>query len=399
MIPLLAAMPTIDAELSEWSNVPAIVIAHTLRGKPTATAAARVARVGDTLVVAVHVQDDHFLPGGDHVEVWLGEPGALDDEAVATDDLRDALNGADESAARQIQQILAARRQDRPEQHLVFGVNVTPVRTVPMDTRADLPNAVRIAPDGWNAEITVPLTELRRVATLQLTQLAVRVDVVDADPGVDAEAVLSNAPGRAVARMPTYPFAEPVTLASDRAWTELGLTAPSFSPKDGAWVPVTAGTNWIQHQMLPDSYAPSSPPTVDTIPGPTPLRLVDGTRLDQQVGGVWTTLAEGARGVSATWHHALLVVTTSEPENVDPMGMCGAAESTETRVLYWTGTAFKEVLVRAGSMCNDPDHYPDCEVVGERLVCSDPGGARECWRLGKLNLLPAVCPAGGTAGD
>lgn len=399
MIPLLAAAPTIDGDLAEWSGIPAIVIAHTLRGHPTATASARIARVGDTLFVAVHVQDDRFLPGADHVELWLGEPGALDDEAVATDDLRDALSWAEEGDARQIQEILAARRMDRPEQHLEFGVSVTPTRTIPFDSRADLPSAVRIATDGWNAEITVPLQELRRVAALSLGQLAVRVDVVDSDPGLDTTAVLSNAPGRAIGRMPIYTLSEPVQLGSDRAWTDLGLTPPMFSPKEGAWIPVSAGTRWIAHGALPDSFAPTSPPTVEPLVGPTPLRLVDGARLDQQVGAAWTTLAAGARGVTASWHHSLLVVSTSEPENVDPMGMCGAAESTRTRVLQWTGAAFKELLLREGSMCNDPDHYPDCGVVGDRLVCALPDGTRECWRLGKLNLSVASCPAGGEPGD
>ena len=394
MIPVFPVAPTLDAVLAEWAEVQPIPVDHPLSGHPSAHASARLAISGTSLFVAVEVTDDRFIPGsgaaGDHVEVWLGDPRMMGEEYTArlawqryAAERRDSLAArtrADEAAA-----ALTAKSEASP-----------PVLHVAFPAAGATRGITRATAGGWVAEVEVPLGQLPRVQTLTLSELAVRVDVCDADTTRPEAGMVSTSAHRQWSGLVNFDLASPVVLQSDAPWTGLGIKPDFFISENGVFEAGHRAIEWIGDAESVAGLPEVVPlPSVTRVAGPVPVRLV-GPRVDLQDGDKWTTIAGSLDAVSgsARWSGPYLITTTELWDRGIPgPGMCGAATDTDWTLWARRARNLVPLLTDTSSTCMNERA---CTLDGDFVACipDDPYGSTpaRCWRVDAAHTRATEVP-------
>ena len=409
MIPLLADAPTLDASFPEWADVAPMAVDRPLWHHSDAQATARVAMHGKTLYVAVEVHGDTFVPGGgiagDHVEVWFGDPTLRDDEVAIEATYAELVPAwtsmLDETAPRAAQ-YRADLDASRPVQHLVVSASGPALAEAPEARTVPLASATRATADGWSAELAIPLTLLPAVEHLDLTSLALRVDVIDADGTRPQDALLSTAARRDWRKLPTLKLAAPVHLDDGAPWTDLEIPTDGWLREDDRWVAAQRSYDWIDLVPVQTRLAARSFPEVEVVPGPVDVRVV-GARVDRMTAKGWTPwLGEVDQpSATATWAGRLLITTVeSNDRGIPGPGMCGAATSDTFSIWRFEHGTPKELVHVDRDTCMA---WRECEVNGDVAHCSasddpdDDAAPEQCWSLDKVRgrVTEVQCPENG----
>lgn len=236
MLPLLPEAPVLDAQLPEWSEVAPTPVGHALWRSTEATATVRVAQHADALYVAVEVHGDTYVPGtiiaGDHVELWLGDAKIRAQELTLDAEYADL----DPDTLGDPAELAAVRAEHRRAsdaapalRHIVVPGEGPAWAELPSASTVPVRSVTRATGDGWISELEVPLSLVPSAASLELRDLALRVDVVYGDGATLQSALVSIASRRDWRAAPTVELGAPVVLVREARGPSWGSRRPRGS--------------------------------------------------------------------------------------------------------------------------------------------------------------------------